>query len=57
MGGLVMAGLLRLFFTACQFLNCVAISFLVEKKKNTKKQKQKKVLFNLFAQMQETCSI
>lgn len=50
-------GLLRsngIFFTACQFLNCVAISFFMEKKK---KKKPKMVPFNLFAQMQKTYSI
>lgn len=56
-GALSWLSLLRsngLFFTACQFLNCVAISFFMEKKKE---KKQKMVPFNLFAQMQKTYSI
>lgn len=41
----------RLFFTACQFLNCVAISFLMEKKRKEKENRNRKTVpFNLFAQ-------
>lgn len=42
-----------LFLTACQFLNCVAVSFFMGKKR----KKKKIVPFNLFAQTQKTYSI